>query len=350
MTELLVPGAVVLVRTPNSNFVEAFGTRQVDVEDPVTVDDHFRVGSNTKTMTGTVLLQLVDEGLIALDDAVSDYRPEVPNGEDITVEQLLTMRSGLFSYSELESFNQILDDDPERVWRPEELVRLGLAEPPYFPPGEGWHYSNTNTVLAGLIIEQLTGERLEQVFNERLYEPLDLTQTSFPAIEDASIPSPHPRGYLYGTNVSTMADAALSPDQQAAARAGTLLPNDVTNLNPSWGWAAGAAISTAEELATYVEALIGGTYLSPQLQQQRLDSIERSDPNDPSSAGYGIALAQFGPMLGHDGSLPGFQSFMANDPERDITLIVLCNLQAGPAGEQVANEIARALIGELYGS
>jgi len=350
MAEMLVPGAVVLVRTPSSNFLEAFGTRQVDEEDPVTVDDHFRIGSNTKTMTGTVLLQLVDEGLIALDDPVSDYRPEVPNGDNITIEQLLTMRSGLFSYSELESFNQILDDDPERVWRPEELAALGLAEPPYFPPGEGWHYSNTNTVLAGLIIEQLTGERLEQVFNERLYEPLDLTQTSFPAIEDASIPSPHPRGYLYGTNVSTMADAALSPDQQAAARAGTLLPNDVTNLNPSWGWAAGAAISTAEELATYVEALIGGTYLSPQLQQQRLDSIERSDPNDPSSAGYGIALAQFGPMLGHDGSLPGFQSFMANDPERDITLIVLCNLQAGPAGEQVANEIARALIGELYGS
>ena len=349
MAEMLVPGAVVLVRTPSSNFVEAFGTRRVDVEDPVTVDDHFRVGSNTKTMTGTVLLQLVDEGLIGLDDPVSDYRPEVPNGDNITIEQLLTMRSGLFSYSELESFNETLDEEPDRVWRPEELAALGLAEPPYFPPGEGWHYSNTNTVLAGLIIEQLTGERLEQVFDERLYEPLGLTETSFPAIEDADIPNPHPRGYLYGTNVRPCRTLPCRPTSRPA-RAGTLLPNDVTNLNPSWGWAAGAAISTAEELATYVEALIGGTYLSPQLQQQRLDSIERSDPNDPSSAGYGIALAQFGPMLGHDGSLPGFQSFMAHDPEREITMIVLCNLQAGPAGEQVANEIARALIGELYGS
>jgi len=348
MAELLVPGAVVLVRTSESDWIEAFGTRKVGADDPVTVDDHFRVGSNTKTMTGTVLLQLVDEGLISLDDPVSKYRPDVPNGDAITVEQLLTMRSGLFNYSELESFNVILDEDPERVWQPEELVALGLAEPVYFAPGAGFHYSNTNTVLAGLIIEQLTGNKLEVEFQQRLYEPLGLTNTSFPPIEDAALPAPHPHGYLYGTNVSTLQDAALPSVQQAEASAGTLRPNDVTNLNPSWGWAAGAAISTASDLADYVEALIEGGLLSSQQQQERLDSIQPSNPDDPSSAGYGIALAQFGPMLGHDGSLPGFQSFMAHDPERGITLIVLTNLQAGPAGEQVANEIARAVIGELY--
>ncbi|NLH70701.1 MAG: beta-lactamase family protein [Brooklawnia sp.] len=348
MAELLVPGAVVLVRTPESEWLEAFGSRQVGADDPVTVDDHFRIGSNTKTMTGTVLLQLVDEGLISLDDPVSKYRPDVPNGDAITVEQLLTMRSGLFSYSELESFNAILDEDPERVWQPEELVVLGLAEPVYFAPGAGFHYSNTNTVLAGLIIEQLTGNKLEVELEQRLYEPLGLTDTSFPPIEDAALPAPHPHGYLYGTNVSTLQDAALPSGQQAEASAGTLLPNDVTNMNPSWGWAAGAAISTVSDLADYVEVLIGGGLLSSQLQQERLDSIQPSNPDDPSSAGYGIALAQFGPMLGHDGSLPGFQSFMAHDPERSITLIVLTNLQAGPGGEQVANEIARAVIGELY--
>ncbi|MDI9628300.1 MAG: serine hydrolase domain-containing protein [Acidobacteriota bacterium] len=348
MAELLVPGAVVLVRTPDSEWLEAFGSRQVGADDPVTVDDHFRIGSNTKTMTGTVLLQLVDEGLISLDDPVSKYRPDVPNGDAITVEQLLTMRSGLFSYSELESFNAILDEDPERVWQPEELVALGLAEPVYFAPGAGFHYSNTNTVLAGLIIEQLTGNKLEVELEQRLYEPLGLTDTSFPPIEDAALPAPHPHGYLYGTNVSTLQDAALPSGQQAEASAGTLLPNDVTNMNPSWGWAAGAAISTVSDLADYVEVLIEGGLLSSQLQQERLDSIQPSNPDDPSSAGYGIALAQFGPMLGHDGSLPGFQSFMAHDPERSITLIVLTNLQAGPGGEQVANEIARAVIGELY--
>lgn len=348
MAELLVPGAVVLVRTPDSIWVDAFGTRQLGVDDPVSVNDHFRIGSNTKTMTGTVMLQLVDEGLISLDDPVSKYRPDVPNGDDITIEQLLDMRSGLFNYSELESFNDILDNDPARVWDPEELVALGLAEPVYFAPGEGFHYSNTNTVLAGLIIEQLTGNELRDEFQQRIFVPLGLDQTSFPAIEDASLPTPYPHGYLYGTNVQTEQDPALPAEEQAAASAGTLLPTDVTNTNPSWGWAAGAGISTAVDLANYVEALIDGGLLSPETQQMRLDSIQPSDPSNPTSAGYGIALAQFGPMLGHDGSLPGYQSFMGHDPNSDTTLIVLTNLQAAPGGEQVANEIARALIGELY--
>jgi CubicO group peptidase (beta-lactamase class C family) len=349
MAELLVPGSVVLVRTPESTWFEAFGTRAVGEDDPITVDDHFRVGSNTKTMTGTVLMQLVDEGAVALDDPVSKYRPEVPNGDAITIEQLLTMRSGLFNYSELESFNAVLDSDPSRAWTPEELVAIGLAEPVYFPPGEGFHYSNTNTLLAGQIVEQLTGEPLDAVFAERLFEPLGLAETTLPPIDDAGLPEPHPRGYLYGTNVETVHDAALPPDEQAAAHAGTLLPNDVTTLNPSWTGAAGAAISTTEELATYVEALIGGEFLSPELQRLRLDSLTPADPDDPDSARYGLALAQFGPMIGHDGSLPGFQSFMGHDPERRITLIVFTNLQAAPGGEQVANELARVVIGELYG-
>jgi len=348
MAELLVPGAVVLVRTPEWGWMEAFGTRAVGADDPVTTEDHFRIGSNTKTMTGTVLLQLVDEDRVALDDPVSKFLPDVPNGDAITVEQLLTMRSGLYNYSELLSFNVELDEDPSRVWVPEELAAIGLAEPVYFAPGEGFHYSNTNTVLAGLIVEQLTGSRLEDVFAERLFEPLGLTETSFPAIDIAGLPEPHPRGYLFGTNVDTVDDPALPPDVQAAAHAGRLLPNDVTELNPSWGWAAGAAISTAEDLATYVEALIGGEFLSPELQRRRLDSLESSEPGNPDAAGYGLALAQFGPMIGHDGSLPGFQSFMGHDPGTGTTLIVLTNLQAAPSGEQVANELAMVVLGELY--
>jgi D-alanyl-D-alanine carboxypeptidase len=147
MRDLAIPGAVVLVRTPTEEYREAFGTRVVRADDPVQVGDHFRVGSNTKTMTGTVVLQLVQEGRIALTDPISKYRPDVPNGGNITIAQMLDMRSGLYSYTELEPFNKILDEDPTRAWQPEELVALGLAQPPYFPPGQGYHYSNTNTVL-----------------------------------------------------------------------------------------------------------------------------------------------------------------------------------------------------------
>ena len=347
MRDLAIPGAVVLVRTPTEEYREAFGTRVVRADDPVQVDDHFRVGSNTKTMTGTVVLQLVQEGRIALTDPISKYRPDVPNGGNITIAQMLDMRSGLYSYTELEPFNKILDEDPTRAWQPEELVALGLAQPPYFPPGQGYHYSNTNTVLLGLVIEQLTGQKLEDTFRDRIFTPLGLRNTLLPPTASNAIPDPHPHGYLFGTNVSTLTPAALPPDQQSAARDGTLLPNDVTDLNPSWGWSAGAVISTADDLATYVKPLVAGGLLDADLQKQRLDSLTPINPSDPNSALYGLALAKLGPMIGHDGSLPGYQSFMGYDPDTGNTLIVLTNLQDTPNGTMAANDIAKLILAQL---
>ncbi|MEE2033515.1 serine hydrolase domain-containing protein [Rhodococcus chondri] len=353
MTDLVIPGTVVLVRTPDSEWFEAFGTRVVGTDEPVTVDDHFRVGSNTKTMTGTVLLQLVQEGEVALEDPVSKYRPDIPNGDNITIAQILDMTSGLYNYSELPEFNARLDNDPGYVWEPAELLELGLAEPPYFPPGEGFHYSNTNYVLAGLIIEEVTGQDYITAVRQRIFDPLELADTSIPPQDVATLPDPHPNGYQFGTNVSTLDSARLPDDQIAAARAGELLPNDVTTASPSWTWAAGAAISTAEDLATYVEALVAATppLLDDALQQQRLDSLVARNPDDPQSPRYGLALASFGPMIGHDGTTPGYQTFMGYDPERDITLVVLCNLTDGPEGTGgSANQIAKNIIAELYPS
>ena len=189
LEETTTPGAVVLLRQGDTEYLAAYGTREYDGEDAVTVDDHFRIGSNTKTMTGTVILQLVDEGKLALDDPVTDFVPEVPNGDNITIAQLLDMRSGLHSYSELIPFNRILDEDPGKVWQPEELVAMGLAEEPYFPPGDGYHYSNTNTVLLGMIIEQITGNSASDEFRSRIFEPLGLEETLLPALDDPSIPN-----------------------------------------------------------------------------------------------------------------------------------------------------------------
>ena len=292
LAAMAVPAAIVLVRTPTQRWSEAFGTRRLDRAEPVTVDDHVRIGSNTKTMTGTALLQLVDAGLLALDDPVSTHRPDVPDGARITVAQLLDMRSGLRSYTALESFNRLLDDEPWRAWDPEELLALGLAEGASFPPGDGWEYSNTNTVIAGLIVEQLTGRPLADVLHERIFQPLGMANTLLPATDDAGIRDPHPHGYLFGTNVSTLTPAGtiLPDDQQRAARSGALRPNDCTDLNPSWAWAAGAGISTVGDLATYVEALVGGGLLSEELQRRRLDSIPPPDPAKPDNAAYGLAL------------------------------------------------------------
>lgn len=347
ITDNTISGAVVLIRSPKGNWTKAFGTQTWKGSDPVTVDDHIRIGSNTKTWTGTVVLQLVEEGKIALDDPVSKYRPDVPNGENITIAELLNMRSGLGNYTVDRELNEQNDTNPSRAWTPEELIAKGLAQPVAFAPGQGFLYSNTNTVLLGAIIEQLTGESLQQNFQTRIFDKLGLTRTSYPAADDASIPSPHPQGYTWATNVDTIDSSVLSPEIQAAAKAGTLTPMDATDVNPSWAGAAGAGISTADDLATYVKALGGGGLLSPQMQQQRLDSLQPRDPADPTVK-YGYALAQFGPLYGHSGELPGFNSFMGYDPATDTTIVTWATPAPTTDGQGPAVELAKKVIAALY--
>jgi D-alanyl-D-alanine carboxypeptidase len=348
--DLLVPGGVVLVRSPQlGDWTMAFGNRTRG-GDPVQLGDHVRVGSNTKTWTGTVILQLVQEGKLRLDAPIGEFWPDVPNGRSITIAQLLEMRSGLYNYTETVEMNRVLDEDPAYAFAPDELLALAFARPPYFPPGQGFYYSNTNTVLLGLLIEQLTGGPVAEAFRTRLFAPLGLRDTLLPARTSTALPAPYARGYMYGTNVETIASQVLPEAQQAQARAGTLAPYDQTHVNPSWAWTAGSGISTAADLARFVAALVGGGLLAAPLQQQRLASVRPRDPSDPRSPGYGYALAQFGPMYGHTGELPGYNSFMGYDPVRRTTVVTWTNLSAAPDGRAPATELARTIIEELAGA
>lgn len=343
-----ISAAAVLIRSPQGDWSTTFGQRTRQGTEPVTLGDHIRIGSNTKTWTGTVVLQLVEEGKIALDDPVSTYRKDVPNGDKITIGQLLSMRSGLGNYTVDRELNEQNDTNPGRAWDPEELIAKGLAQPTFFAPGEGFAYSNTNTVLLGAIIEKITGESLAQNFQTRIFDRLKLTQTSYPAADDASIPAPHPQGYTWATNVETIDGTVLSPEVQAAAKAGTLEPMDATDVNPSWAGAAGAGISTADDLAVYVKGLVGGGLLGPEMQRERLASVKPADPDDPQSAGYGYALAQFGPLYGHSGELPGFNSFMGYDPATDTTIITWATPAPTTEGKGPAVELAKVVIKQLY--
>jgi D-alanyl-D-alanine carboxypeptidase len=346
--EMRVPGAVVVVRSAElGDWSAAFGTQKLGGTQRVAVDDHFRIGSNTKTMTGTVVLQLAQEGKLRLDDPVSKFRPDVPNGESITIAQLLSMRSGLYNYTDALELNQSLDATPERVFAPDEMLTIAFRRPPNFAPGAKYEYSNTNFVLLGLIVQEVTGKPLDQVLEERIFEPLGMHDTSLPKRSSNAIPKEHPQGYLFGTNVDTLDTQVLPPDEQAAANAGTLEPIDVTGENTSWAWAAGGAISTADDLARYVKSLVGGGLLSKRSQRQRLDSVQRIDPGNPTSTGYGYAIADLGRLVGHTGELPGFQSVMGYDPQRKITVIVWTTLAAAPDGRAPATQLTKAILGEL---
>lgn len=350
MSALAVPAVVVDVRMGDTSWRKAFGVRALGADDPVTIEDYFRVGSTTKTMVGTIAWQLASEGVLALDDPVSKYRDDVPGGNAITLAQLLDMSSGLFSYNEVPAVARAMDATPERVWKPEELLRLAFSQPAYFAPGAGFRYSNTNTVLLGVILEQITGTPIRTLFADRVFGPLGLSHTSFPAAGDAALPTPSPRGYLYGTNESALISPVLTGDELTAVRAGTLRPTDVTELDPSWIWAAGGAVSTAADLTAYVRELVSGTRLldAPALRR-RLASAEPVDRGDPAALHYGSGLEAFGPMLGHDGAIPGFQTFMGYDPVSDLSVIVLCTVRDGPEGGRPANEIAYGIVRSLIG-
>lgn len=349
--DMLVPGAVVILRTPPGNFTSTYGVTTYRGSAPTSVDQHLRVGSNTKTWTGTVILQLVQEGRLRLDDPVSKYRPDVPNGAHITIEQLLAMRSGLFNYTTTLELNQTLDTQPMKAWTQTELLALAYKQSPVFtPPKSEFNYSNTNTVLLGLIAQQLEGGKpLAAIMRDRLFAPLGMKNTLFPDIASNAIPAPLSHGYMYGNNVLTMGTPPALPDNmQAAARAGTLAPADQTFANPSWGWAAGAGISTANDLATWVEALVGGKLLNTSLQARRLASVVPIDPSNSNSAAYGWAIAKFGNLYGHTGELPGYNSFMGHDPVNRVTLVVWTNVAPSVDGRDPATTIARELIGLLY--
>ena len=351
MQDNVIPGSVVLIASPDQgDWTGTFGTGTLGEEAPMTVEDHFRIGSNTKTMTSTVILQLVQEGKLALDDPIGKYIPGVPNGDQITITQLSEMRSGLYSYSFDPGFNQTLDEQPQKAWTPQELIDIAFKHPVNFAPGAEYDYSNTNIILLGMVIEQLTGMTASQAFEERLFQPLGLENTLLPLPNDASIPSPHPQGYSFGSNTSTIDTYALPAADQPAALDGTLLPNNETEANPSWGWTAGAAISTVDDMKTYVEALVDGGLLDAATQKIRMDSFQPTDPTNPNAAQYGLGIAKIGPLIGHDGQIPGFMTFMGHDPDTGLTIVIGTNLATVPSGEGSALQILKGILPIFYPS
>jgi D-alanyl-D-alanine carboxypeptidase len=351
--ELRIPGAVVEVRTPQGNFTAAVGTTQRGAEVPPDGDTHFRIASITKTMTSAVIVLLAQEGKLQFSDPISKYVPNVPNGENITIAELLKMRSGLYGFTDDPEFAATLDADPTKVWTPQEVLAIGFRHPPLFPPGTAYDYSNTNYVLLGLVAEKVDGKPLAQVFQDRLYCPLGLTQTLFPASSDTSIPDPYSHGYMYGGSAYAMVDMPYPPDVQAAAEAGTLQPIDYTNQNPSYAMAAGGAISTANDLATWIRALVDGQVFNADLQRQWLDSPQPADPAEPAEPqyGYGIERQSIAPdvtLYYHFGELPGFNSFSGYDPGNKVTLVLWSNLTLSPDSRSTANALLLTVVDQIY--
>jgi len=312
-----VPGAIVGIWSPDGTYVRAFGVADKATGAPMKPDFFSRIGSVTKTFTITGLLQLTDQGRVGLDDPIAKYIDGVPRGDEITLRELARMQSGLYNYSATDGFQEALVADPRRHFAPTELLDWAFAQPEVFPPGEGFQYSNTNTILLGLVVERLSGQSLPDYIHDHIIVPLGMRDTTFPITN--AFPDPHAQGYTDTTGAVSTA----------------------TDWDPSWGWSAGAMISTLDDLRIWAPALVTGQLLSPAMQAQRLQTV--GAPGHPAQDGYGLGIFNLGGWIGHNGSLPGYQTVSVYLPEQQTTLVILTNTDIAYQGGEPSTTLANAI-------
>ncbi|MFJ3727036.1 serine hydrolase domain-containing protein [Streptomyces sp. NPDC090045] len=316
-TEAKVPGVIVALSAPGKGeYVRSFGIADKATGAPMAPGLNMRIGSETKTFTVTALLQLVDEGKVGLDDPIGKYIAGVPNGDLITLRQLAEMRSGLFNYSEDEGFFKALTSDPRRPFTPQELLAYSFKHPVLFAPGAQFYYCNTNLILLGLVVEKVSGIPLADYIDREVVRPAGLRHTLFPT--GAEFPSPHAHGYT---------------DQTATGKT-----EDATDWNPSWGWAAGAMISDLTDLRSWAKTLATGTLLTPATQAERLKVIDALP-----GTGYGLGIFNVQGWIGHNGSLPGYQSLTVYLPQAQATLVVMLNTDIAYQGSEPSTLFGRAI-------
>ncbi|MEL6461377.1 MAG: serine hydrolase [Cyanobacteria bacterium J06621_15] len=306
-----VPGAAVAIVSPFGSWFGTSGVANVENDTPLQPDDRFPIGSITKTFVATTVLQLVEEGQLSLSDTLTTWLPEsvtadIPNAEDITLEQLLQHTSGVADYIDV-LFNQGATNPGIFLTdlQPEELVDFIDGVEPLFSPGESWQYSNTNFILAGLVVEAATGNNIADEIRTRIIEPLNLENTFF--AEEEEIPGGYVSGYWDFNQDGTL--------------------DNITSANLSWAWATGAMVSNTVDLDTFARSLFKGELLEPETLEQMLDTIPAIDNNNYSSYGLGVGTIESPNRFWyiHRGLVLGYRSNMWYSPQDDFTYIELIN-------------------------
>jgi D-alanyl-D-alanine carboxypeptidase len=302
-------GAIVGVWAPwAGSWTAAIGTTTPKGSTKMSTKMSFRIASSTKSMTCTVLLALVDNGTVALDDPVSTYLPRMVGLEGISLGQLCQSTSGIADY--VPSLGIQFVNNPTREWSPMELVSDGLAEPATGTAGEHFAYSNTGFVLLGMALQAATGRSWNDLYQQYVWGPLGLKNTSLPGQNDLTLPTPHPHGY------AATLDATGVPQCDAVL--------DETKLSASMAWTAGGVVSTLGDLKTYAQALATGSLISEASSKKQWTTIPLSG-SAPTWQGYGMGVMAMGPLRGHDGEIPGFLSTMLTDPKSGLTIVVMLN-------------------------
>lgn len=312
-----VPGVLVGAWTDTGeSYVRAFGYADLGKRRLLMPADHFRIGSNTKTFVISVLLQLVDEGKLRLDDPLSRFAlgVTIPNARNITVREVCQMRSGLFEAFDTPEFNRI-NMTPESKFEPRTTIGWAMKQKPYFAPGAGYRYSNTNYLILGLLIEALTKNTVADQIRRRLLVPFRLTHTSYP--QSQAMPDPWAHGYALDSK-RTWTDVSGS-------------------IPVSLMGSAGEMISDMADMRRWVKLYVGGKTNGPATQQARMDCI----PTGHGNLSFGLGIGCSAGWYGYTGGLPGYNTTNYYNPVRGITIVAWVTLQRKMSSLDVAPAIFR---------
>src|SRR5215217_5195029 len=315
------PGATLGVVLANGeSFALAVGYSDRDARTPMRPNDRMLAGSVGKTFAAATALQLIKEGKIGLDDKIEKYLggeqwfSRLPNAKDITVRQLMNHTSGLVRYEFKEQFTKDLTANPEKVWKPAELVAYLLDEKPPFEAGKGWDYSDTNYIVLGMIIEKVTGIKFYDEATRRLLKPLRLSDT---------IPQDGPR-------LKGVVQGYAGPNNPFGGTDEMIVDGKFV-INPQFEWTGGGYASTTHDLARWVKMIYEGKAFSPDLLPQVVDGV--AAPMLGRETKYGlcsiIRKTQVGTSYGHSGFFPGYMTDMAYFPDQKIAVAVQVNTSVG---------------------
>ncbi len=314
------PAALLGVWTPDGEMRMVKGKSDLNAGTDAKITDRFRIASVTKTFTATLLLMLVDRKSLSLDDKLSKFYPYFKNADKITIRQLLDHTSRSPAYTSMNEFDKFVKPEPLKKWTNDELYKMIENAEPDFEPGTGFKYSNSNYLLAGLIIEKVSGNSYSDELKAKICGPLGLKDTYYAVTPE--IEGPHFHGYEATTDVSL--------------------------FDPSGPGFAGAIVSTLDDLKIWAEAFTDGRLISKELREQSVKFIV--EDGYPQS-GYGLGMMAWGSFYGHSGMIKGGCVVMFRDVNSGVSIICMYPMTADYlklATEYTFNEIADLLIPGSY--
>jgi CubicO group peptidase (beta-lactamase class C family) len=322
------PGFSVLITGPRGDYRTTYGAGKLPGKTPLGINDRFRIGSVTKLFTATAVLIQMDRGLVRLTDTLDEYVSGVPNGNVITVADLLMHQSGVWNFTDSKVLllqMYLLGGSSRSRYSRDMTLKSIRASKSLFQPGSKWGYSNSNYVLLGLILEAVTGRTVESVITDDVIRPLGLWDTIFPT--DSVIPAPFAHGYhrLW------------------------FLVKDVTLTDPDYSGAAGAIISTTEDLTMFLRAQRSGALLSPAAHSLRQGLFNTGIPyygNVLMTMDYGLGMMRLGSWFGHNGAIIGYGAIALYEANSGATFVALQN--STPIVEHKADRIFFPIAERLY--